>query len=361
MSFFNWFANRFQSLSNASASNQAADTSAIEGADTSAMEASARTSAIEGAIPYAETGISGPFCSGNLAVYLIHGPNSIDNGDVITLEEALSRKKVLVEETGIVSQLKIKNLGKEVVFVQSGDIVRGGKQDRTIQHDVILPAQSHFVTINSFCVESGRWSKRGKEDWQHFHSSSHYLSSKSLRLAAKHGVQYEVWNEVANVQQKSAMNAKVPLHQAQGESATSLELTLDTEVVKNATEKYVEDLTPVAVDKNDVVGYAFSINGKMNTIDLYASNSLFQKMWPKLLHAAAVEAFTELKEGEEFAPPPCAEVKECMEDVGKDKAHELGVSGRARVVKQESSKNVLYETRDTKYGDKWMHRNYATK
>lgn len=339
MGCFNWFTSKFQ----AGTSNQSGNIPAVE------------------SIPFVETGISGPFASGNLAVYLIHGADSMPLSNVITLEEALVQKKVVVKETGVVGQLRIKNLSEDVVFVQSGDIVKGGKQDRTIQHDLILPSKSDFVTINSFCVESGRWCKRGREDADHFQASSHYLSSKDLRMAAKSGHQHEVWREVANVQHKSALNAGVPLSRVQGESVSSLELTLDTDQVKESTETYINDLSGITAEKDDVVGYAFSINGKMNSIDLYSSNSLFQKMWPKLIRAAAVEAFTESNHGKDFATPTCEDVKVCMEDVGKYQARDLGVNGRAKVVIQESAKGVLFETRDTMNGGRWVHRNYATK
>lgn len=73
--------------------------------------------------------ISGPFVHQNLAIYLVHGAGS--GGPVpLTLEEALLRESVKVHETGDVNALEIENIGGEPVFVQSGDIVKGGQQDR---------------------------------------------------------------------------------------------------------------------------------------------------------------------------------------------------------------------------------------
>ena len=51
-----------------------------------------------------------------------------------------------------------------------------------------------------------------------------------------------------------------------------------------------------------VIGYAFAINGKVNSADVYASHELFQKLWPKLLESSAVEAFSELQKDKKFAP-----------------------------------------------------------
>lgn len=69
--------------------------------------------------------ISGPHVYENLAVYFVHGASA--GGPVpLTLEEALSKGSVKVIETGEVNELKIENTGAEGVFIQSGDIVKGG-------------------------------------------------------------------------------------------------------------------------------------------------------------------------------------------------------------------------------------------
>ncbi|MBZ0186231.1 MAG: hypothetical protein K8F91_08295 [Candidatus Obscuribacterales bacterium] len=160
--------------------------------------------------------ISGPYVSDNLTIFFFHGSKQEKTRQFITLEEALDRKDVVVGETGTVQELKIKNKGKEYVFVQSGDIVKGGKQDRTIQHDMILDPHCEFIPINSFCVEQGRWRQRGNENMTEFSESSHYLSSKSLKMAAKYaGSQSEVWSEVRKMQTLTADSTGVPLSELQ--------------------------------------------------------------------------------------------------------------------------------------------------
>jgi len=310
---------------------------------------------------FTEAVMSGPFVSGNLAMYLIHGSDT-NTATFITLEEALEKQKVVIEETGNVSQLKIKNAGDECVFIQSGDIVKGGKQDRTLQHDMILNSRSDFVPINSFCVESGRWCKRGREDMSHFSQSNHYLASKPLRMAAKMGTQGEVWNEVGSLQFRSAANAGVPLSAMQdARSASSLQLTLDSEKIKECTERYVNDLLQVINEKKDVLGCAFAINGEMNSIDVYSSNSLLKKMGPKLIKAAAVEAFAEQKKDQESAPPTISDLIAGMKDLAGSKTDFVAVNGNAKILMQQSPKNVLFETRDLMNGGQWMHRNYTAK
>lgn len=85
--------------------------------------------------------ISGPIVHENLAVYFIHGPSA--PGPVpLTLQEAMDKGTVQVIETGSVNQIKIENTGSEEVFIQSGDIVKGGQQDRVIQVSFVLPAKS---------------------------------------------------------------------------------------------------------------------------------------------------------------------------------------------------------------------------
>ena len=88
-----------------------------------------------------KTRISGPYTHENLAVYFIHGASA--EGPVpLTLQEALDKGSVRILETGEVNELKIENTGAEEVFIQSGDIVKGGKQDRVLRLSFVLPPKS---------------------------------------------------------------------------------------------------------------------------------------------------------------------------------------------------------------------------
>src|SRR5436190_14614829 len=104
--------------------------------------------------------MSGPYTHENLTLYLVHGPATV-KGDYLTLDEALAAKKVIVNETGNVNELTIENQSDQAVYVQSGDIVKGGRQDRTIGVDIVLAPHSGKLPVASFCVEHGRWSGRG--------------------------------------------------------------------------------------------------------------------------------------------------------------------------------------------------------
>ncbi len=100
--------------------------------------------------------LSGPFSHDNLAVFFLHGPDPIQGKKFLTLDEALRARKVIVHETKQVHQLAIENVSTEEVFVQAGDIVKGGQQDRTIANDLVVPPRSGKVPLASFCVEQGR-------------------------------------------------------------------------------------------------------------------------------------------------------------------------------------------------------------
>src|SRR5260370_4916731 len=107
--------------------------------------------------------LEGPFTQGNLTVFLIHGKDKIKGQTFITLQEALVQKKVIVRETREVNELSIENVSGEEGYVQSGDIMKGGRQDRMIAVDLILPPHSGKIPIAPFCVENGRCSQHSIE------------------------------------------------------------------------------------------------------------------------------------------------------------------------------------------------------
>ena len=134
--------------------------------------------------PEASYRLSGPYTHKNLTVFLVHGKDQTSR-TFLTLQEALAQKKVRVYETKEVNELVIKNFSNENIYVQAGDIVRGGEQDRMISIDFIVPPKSGRMPIEAFCVESGRWNKRGNEEAAVFSSSENGVVSKEIKLAAK--------------------------------------------------------------------------------------------------------------------------------------------------------------------------------
>jgi ARG/rhodanese/phosphatase superfamily protein len=302
--------------------------------------------------------LEGPFTKGNLTVFLIHGKDKI-KGQFLTLEEALIQKKVVVRETREVSRLTIQNISSEEVYVQSGDIVKGGAQDRMLVVDLILPPRSKEIPISAYCVENGRWSQRGNESASVFSSSANSVASREVKLAAKlKSSQSEVWKEVSVAQDKLSANVGVRVNGAS--SPSSLQLALEHKDVQKTTQSYINGLSGILEGKTDVIGYVFAINGKVNSADVYASSTLFKKLWPKLLKASAIEAVAELRHGEKFDAPKPADVRGLLDD-SKAEEKQKDVSSRVQLVTKETDGNVSFETRDRARGDAWVHRNYIKK
>src|SRR6185295_12177375 len=127
-----------------------------------------------------EYSLSGPYIHKNLSIFLVHGANRI-NENILTLQEALEQKKVIVYETQDVNELAIRNVSNQDVYVQAGDIVKGGQQDRMISVDLIVPPKSGKMPIAAFCVEHGRWSARGSEQSASFSSSADAVATKDIK------------------------------------------------------------------------------------------------------------------------------------------------------------------------------------
>jgi len=302
---------------------------------------------------------SGPYTHGNLTVFLVHGKD-LSNKTFLTLQEALAQKKVRVYETKDVNELAIRNFSNQDIYVQAGDIVRGGEQDRMISVDFIVPPKSGRMPIAAFCVESGRWSKRGNEEAGSFSSSENSVASKELKLAAKReNSQQEVWKNVSVAQEKLVRNVNALVIDAA--SPTSLELSVENSKVKETSAAYIDALAGIVRSKRDVIGYVFAINGHVNSADVYASRALFLKLWPKLLKASAVEAIAELNKDVEVKPVASETVETFLAESEKPSASAKDVTQRVKMVTKEDDKNILFETQDRAQKDGWVHRNYIKK
>src|SRR5215207_3024169 len=197
--------------------------------------------------------LSGPYIYENLTVFLVHGKD-LTNKNFLTLKEALEQKKVKVYETKDVNELAIRNLSDEDVYVQAGDIVRGGDQDRMISIDFIVPPKSGRMPIAAFCVESGRWNKRGNEEAATFGSSENTVALKEIKLAAKSSQsQQAVWENVKIAQEKLGRGVGGKVENDM--SASSLELSVEDPKVKETTAAYITTLSGILQNKSDVIGY----------------------------------------------------------------------------------------------------------
>src|SRR5262245_27279517 len=157
--------------------------------------------------PVVDYTVSGPYTHKNLTIFLLHGAGAPQGRTPLTLQEAMKRKLVVVRETGDVNRLTIQNRSNHDVFVQAGDIVKGGQQDRALALDLIVPPKSGRIPIDAFCVEHGRWTRRGNEAVTAFSASNNALASKDLKIAAKaRRSQGEVWANVSKTQVKLAAN-----------------------------------------------------------------------------------------------------------------------------------------------------------
>ncbi len=303
--------------------------------------------------------VTGPFTHKNLTIFLIHGTNMIEGRSFLTLQEALEQKKVVVYETKDVNELSIENRSAQDIYVQAGDIVKGGQQDRVLAVDLIVPPRSGRMPIAAFCVESGRWNKRAGEQAEVFSSAAEVVATKDLKLAAKSAKsQGAVWENVTVAQAKLSENLSTRVNSTVSES--SLQLAVENRKVQETAAGYTRELAGVIKGKGDVIGYVFAINDEVNSADVYASSELFKKLWPKLLKANAIEAIAELRKDLKFEPATAESVKGFLAEAENNKASEKEVTARISLLTREDDKNILFETHDRSQ-KRWIHRNYIRK
>lgn len=306
--------------------------------------------------------LSGPYTHENLTVFLIHGEDSFSGKPFTTLEEAMKRRVVVVYETSEVNELAIENVSQaEEVFVQAGDIVKGGQQDRMFPVDLIVPSRSGKIPIDAFCVENGRWSQRGQEAVAQFSESRTMASTKELKMAAREkGSQAEVWSKVSEAQAK--LNTSTNTNVRAASSTSSLQLTLENGEVQKKAEAYVNKLSTIIEEETDVIGFVFTVNNRVSSADVYSSGALFKKLWPKLLRATAIEAVADLPTYEKSAAAASAEsIRAFIEDAESGRESEREITRRTKMIRREGKKGIFFETRDMAQGGIWIHRNYIAR
>jgi hypothetical protein len=288
-----------------------------------------------------------PIRHGSLTVFPVVAPKSYATSEFLTLDEGLRSGEVVVTEYGNVrglmrrrptpavqresaevNRLVLINNSKRPLLLLAGEIVTGGKQDRVIGKDRIVPAESDPVDLSVFCVEPGRWVATSA----HFGTSgamygatygATYGSAGSAggvgggTLMAQPSVrakamgdkdQNQVWAEVRKQQASMAVEltgAASPVSPDQIRSTSSYARVMENkevrekvdEIAKPIEESYQSLIRQLRDHK--AVGVVVAVNGRIIWADVFASTELLERYWPKLVRSYASEAVvTRAKGGE---------------------------------------------------------------
>ena len=230
----------------------------------------------------------------------------LEQDNLLVLDEAMGKKLVRIHEVADedVNNLTLTNKSDQPLFLLAGEVIIGGKQDRIIGRNTIVPPKK-TLTVPVFCVEHGRWDNSGKE-----FTTAKALAHGRLRGSANFDTQSDVWKEVAAKNElrktKSSTDTyrKVASQQANGSLAT-WEKQVDAALGKLADD-----------DKTKLVGFAVSLNGKVATVDVFDNPALFKKLQSKLVRSYITEAI-DVKKQKDVKPPTATDVKDFIADAEK--------------------------------------------
>jgi hypothetical protein len=274
-----------------------------------------------------------PIRNGSLTVFPVVASKSYPTGAFLTLDEGLRSGDVVVTEygnvrglvrrhntppvqhdTAEVNRLVLINNSKRPLLLLAGEIVAGGKQDRVIGKDRIVPPQSDPVDLSVFCVEPGRWvatsanfgtsgatyaAGAGAAVGSSNGNASTLMVQPSVRAKAMGDKdQGQVWAEVRKEQQSVTVEVagETPAAADELNSTSSYAVVMENKRVKQEVDKIAK---PIERDYQSLiqqlrdrkaVGVVVAVNGHVIWSDVFASTELLEKYWPKLVRSYASEA-----------------------------------------------------------------------
>lgn len=271
-----------------------------------------------------------PIRHGSLTVFPVLAGKTYPTGEFLTLDEGLRSGEVVVTEAGNVqglirgprvpsvrhggaevNRLVLVNNSKRPLLLLAGEIVTGGKQDRVIGKDRIVPAESDPIDLSVFCVEPGRWVQTsenfGASGAMYGQAGVSKAAGAAVTLMAQPSVrakamgdkdQGEVWAEVRKQQEAVRVEVAAEAPQVATEVAQTSsyarvmengEVRKQVDAVAKPIEQNYESLIHQLRDR-DAVGVVVAVNGRIIWADIFASTGLLEKYWPKLVRSYASEA-----------------------------------------------------------------------
>ncbi|MGD0548032.1 MAG: DUF6569 family protein, partial [Terracidiphilus sp.] len=253
---------------------------------------------------------------GNLAIFPVVAGVTHDTSQLMTLDEGVRSGQVTVTEAGDerglirpgqamprrqegaeVNRLVLYNNSTRPLLLLAGEIVTGGKQDRVIGSDRIVPPNTGPVDLGVFCVEPGRWVASSAN----FGSMGAQMAQPSVRtpaMAARD--QNQVW---ANVRSSNDLMARKlsSAEAASVEGTSSYAKVFASAPVAKMVSAYGGAESEQAILRElrgkGAVGVVVAVNGRVVWADLFASTELLSKYWPKLMRSYVAEAMTSANSG----------------------------------------------------------------
>lgn len=249
---------------------------------------------------------------GNLSLFPIVGGSEAGTARLLTLDEGVRSGEVVVTEAGAVQGLLRRfpqfqqNSGAQVnrlvlinnsdrpLLLLAGEVVTGGKQDRVIGVDRIVPPKSEPIDLSVFCVEPGRWVASSER----FGSMGSAMAQPSVRMPAMAMKdQSQVWDHVAVARSNMAMAAPQAAPTIGGTTSYA-KVMQNPEVAKKVASVAADyDGLLNELRKTGAKGVVVAVNGRITWADVFASTELLQKYWQKLIRSYAAESLTNAQSG----------------------------------------------------------------
>jgi len=220
-----------------------------------------------------------PRAHGGLTIFPVSASLVANFGRVLTMDEALDRGLLVIEELGYgsVNQVRTVNRSDSHVFLMASEMIGGAKQDRTLKEDVLLAPHSK-AQIPVFCVEAHRWT--GGEPAARFHALKSTAPMSVRRTVRLKQSQSEVWAEVSREQSRLDAPSATGAARSVYESPT----------VQNRIAPYMAKLEGIPEMGPNIVGVVVANGGRIIAADLFCRPDLFHRLWPDLLRSYATDA-----------------------------------------------------------------------
>ncbi len=194
----------------------------------------------------------------------------------LTFDEALERDVLTVREAdqGVVDAVEVRNTGRRYVFLMGGEVLSGARQDRMFRYDSLMPPYSGWRRVAVYCVEKGRWTPVVTA----FGSKGHVANPALRQAAGEAAPQRDIW---VGVDRKAR-----ELSVRQLESRAFAQIYEDAQVQQDL-EEYESNLEPLL--REETCGAVALSRGEILAADIFASESLFDALWPKLLRSYVLD------------------------------------------------------------------------
>lgn len=261
------------------------------------------------------TRVGAPVRHGGISLFPLFSDTTQDISAVVA-DDSLVVSEL---ESASVPQLQVTNLKHIPVIIPAGRVLEGGRQTRTVNVSILVPAGA-TITIPVSCVEAGRW--HGGSQFR----DSKRIAGRNVRMAKQRGIKQNLDSSGTKFSDQGAVWDSISFELSSRHINHDSSSYLAADAYVESDERLAETVSHLLKEQvaEGQTGVAVVYGNKIAGFELFSRTDDLSQNWETLVRSAVLDSPAHL---DDASSVDVADVEAFLADVARQEATSVPGTG----------------------------------